>query len=152
MYCDGGTADTRTLLPDGQTPKKGTSEKSGEQKKANGSQAKGWKSRMNSTGWEFSQEESEGNEGGDPIESEGTESVEGTAGWESDDPDLLATIVDNPGTGLTDEVWNSDVGPILEAELKPNPEKKSKGAGKDRKGPAGYTKSPVERRAVVYFS
>lgn len=172
MYCDGGTADTRTLLPNGQTPKKGAGDGGkGAPLRDTVAKGRGGRNRLNSTGLQFSSESENGSsssvdvgESADTVDSsdgwaqEDVEVVEGEAGEAGvgqDDPDLLATIVNNPGTEGVDDVWNSDVGPILEEDLKPNPEKKSKGAGKDRRGPDGYAKSSAsgkERRAVVYFS
>lgn len=57
MYCDGGTADTRTLLPNGQTVKKGASEGGKDGKgvplKKTGGRGRGWSNRFNSTALEF---------------------------------------------------------------------------------------------------
>lgn len=148
MYCDGGTADTRTLLPDGQTPKKGTSEEKGGAKPTTQKTRGGrpFRNRLNTTSLEMPEEGPEGTDGAEGQESGPQDSVE------SNDGDFLATIVNNPGTQLTDDVWNSDVGPISEEDLKPDPEVKHKGAGKDRRGPEGYVNNPSERRAVLYFS
>jgi hypothetical protein len=146
MYCDGGTAETRTLLPDGQTPKKGTSEEKGKpaQKSRVGRPFRS-NNHLNITTLEYPESPEEVKEIDD------AETL--PANVETDDPDVLSTIVNNPGTHLTDDVWNADVGPITEADLMPNPEIKHKGAGKDRRGPEGYANTPpAERRAVLYFS
>lgn len=154
MYCDGGTADTRTLLPNGQTPKKGSSESGGR------TDTKGRYRLHNPT---ISLEDPESGdesltsaEGGDAFDSGEDLAQEGMAGMGRDDADLFATVLSNRDMNVEDDdVWDSDVGPILEEDLEPDPEKKSKGAGKDRRGPDGYAESRDsgrKRRAVIYVS
>ncbi|KAE9979414.1 hypothetical protein BLS_009835 [Venturia inaequalis] len=141
MYCDGGTADTRTLLPNGQTPKKGASDGGGKPQKGKGTEAR---TRFDFTAAEAefaSDDSSSSSADGEDVDSsasaeERLREGEGEVGQE--DADLVAAILYTPETQLSDEVWNSDVGPILEEDLEPNPEKKSRGARKDMRGPDGY--------------
>jgi hypothetical protein len=75
--------------------------------------------------------------------------------WTSEDPDVAAIILghDNasdmePEGCCDNDVWDQDVGPIYDDDLKPYSSNMHKGAGKDRIGPNGPVQSTDRKNPV----